>query len=125
MNIEKSWSIYKFTALANKISSQNKTLFFIEKDKIDLIDKIKISSISNIPSLIQTVFSSSSNGIASRLNTAISIDNGVMHMMALANIPMIVLFGPTDPSKFAPKNKYTKILDSKKFTIQRYKFNRC
>ena len=35
-------------------------------------------------------------------------------MMALANIPMIVLFGPTNSEKFAPKNNYTKILDSKK-----------
>ena len=37
-----------------------------------------------------------------------------MHMMALAKIPMIVLFGPTKSEKFAPKNKFTKILDSKK-----------
>ena len=37
-----------------------------------------------------------------------------MHMMALADIPMIVLFGPTNSDKFAPKNNYTKILDSKK-----------
>ena len=51
--------------------------------------------------------------LASRLDTAISIDNGIMHMMALANIPMIVLFGPTNSEKFAPKNKFTKILDSK------------
>ena len=36
-----------------------------------------------------------------------------MHMMALADIPMIVLFGPTNSEKFAPKNNYTKILDSK------------
>ena len=34
-------------------------------------------------------------------------------MMGLANIPMIVLFGPTNSSKFAPKNNFTKILDSK------------
>jgi len=27
---------------------------------------------------------------------------------------MIVLFGPTNSKKFAPKNSYTKILDSKK-----------
>jgi ADP-heptose:LPS heptosyltransferase len=44
----------------------------------------------------------------------VSIDNGVMHMMGLADIPMIVLFGPTNSEKFAPKNNYTKILDSKK-----------
>ena len=52
--------------------------------------------------------------LASRLSSAISIDNGIMHMMALANIPMVVLFGPTSSEKFAPKNKFTKILDSKK-----------
>jgi len=34
-------------------------------------------------------------------------------MMGLANIPMILLFGPTNSKKFAPKNNYTKILDSK------------
>ena len=52
--------------------------------------------------------------LSSRLDQAYSIDNGVMHMMALASIPMIVLFGPTNSEKFAPKNNYTKILDSKK-----------
>ena len=35
-------------------------------------------------------------------------------MMSLANIPMVVLFGPTNSKKFAPKNNYTKIIDSKK-----------
>ena len=52
--------------------------------------------------------------LSSRLDQAVSIDNGVMHMMALADIPMVVLFGPTNSEKFAPKNNYTKILDSKK-----------
>ena len=35
-------------------------------------------------------------------------------MIGLADIPMVVLFGPTNSKKFAPKNNYTKILDSKK-----------
>ena len=51
--------------------------------------------------------------LASKLDLVISIDNGVMHMVGLANIPMIVLFGPTSSKKFAPKNKFVKILDSK------------
>ena len=39
---KKSWSLFKFTALANKITSKNKIpVFFIEKDKIELIEKIK------------------------------------------------------------------------------------
>ena len=51
--------------------------------------------------------------LASRLDLAISIDNGIMHMIGLANIPMIVLFGPTESKKFAPKINSIKILDSK------------
>ena len=51
--------------------------------------------------------------MSTRLEKAISIDNGVMHMIGLANIPMIVLFGPTNSKKFAPKIKNIDILDSK------------
>ncbi len=114
---KKSWSIYKFISLANKVISKNKTpVFFIEKDNIDLIDKIKnsvpaalfpeIKSDLSCPALV--------TALATRLDIAVSIDNGIMHMIGLANIPMIVLFGPTNSEKFAPKNKFIKILDSKK-----------
>ena len=113
---KKSWSIFKFTALANKILSKNKIpVFFIEKNNIELMEKIK----SQVPAAIFPEINSKLaspalvTALASRLDTAISIDNGIMHMMALANIPMIVLFGPTNSEKFAPKNKFTKILDSK------------
>ena len=88
----------------------------MKKKKIDLIEKIK----NQVPSAIFPELNSKLScpalvtALSSRLETAVSIDNGIMHMMALANIPMIVLFGPTNPEKFAPKNKYTKVLDSKK-----------
>ena len=114
---KKSWSIYKFTALANKITSKNKIpVFFIEKNKVDIIEKIK----TQVPTAIFPELNSELacpalvTALSSRLDIAVSIDNGIMHMMALAKIPMIVLFGPTNSEKFAPKNKYTTILDSKK-----------
>ena len=64
----------------------------------------------------QSKFSSPAlvTALTTRLNLSISIDNGIMHMMSLANKPMIVLFGPTNSEKFAPKNKHVKVLDSKK-----------
>ena len=34
-------------------------------------------------------------------------------MASLANVPMVVLFGPTNSKKFAPKIDNLKILDSK------------
>ena len=103
---KKSWSIFKFTALANKVISKNKIpVFFIEKDRLDLIEKIK----SQVPAAIFPELNSKLacpalvTALSSRLNIAVSIDNGIMHMMSLANIPMIVLFGPTNSEKFAPK----------------------
>ena len=114
---KKSWSIYKFISLANKSMIKNKIpVFFIEKNQEHIIDKIK----NQVPTAIFPETASELacpalvTALSSRLDQAVSIDNGVMHMMSLANIPMVVLFGPTSSDKFAPKNEFTKILDSKK-----------
>ena len=113
---KKSWSIYKFISLANKCLIKNKTpVFFIEKNQEQIIEKIKdqvpnalfpeLKSKLSCPALV--------TALAARLDQAITIDNGIMHMIGLADIPMIVLFGPTNSEKFAPKNDFIKILDSK------------
>ncbi len=114
---KKSWSIYKFISLANKCLIKNKIpVFFVEKNQEQIIEKIK----NQVPSAIFPEIKSELScpalvtALASRLDRAVTIDNGVMHMMGLAEIPMIVLFGPTNSEKFAPKNDYIKILDSKK-----------
>ena len=114
---KKSWSIYKFISLANKCLIKNKIpVFFIEKNQEQIIEKIK----NQVPSALFPEIKSELScpalvtALASRLDQAVTIDNGVMHMMGLAEIPMIVLFGPTNSKKFAPKNNYVKILDSKK-----------
>ena len=114
---EKSWSIDKFMDLATKIDEKNQVpVFFINKEETELVNKIK----SKLPNALFPEHHSDIScpalvtALASRLNLAISIDNGVMHMMGLANIPMIVLFGPTDSEKFAPKINSIQILDSKK-----------
>ena len=114
---KKGWSIYKFISLANKCLIKNKIpVFFIEKKHEQIIEKIRnqvpgalfpeLNSKLACPALV--------TALSSRLDQAVTIDNGVMHMMSLAKIPMIVLFGPTSAEKFAPKNNFTTILDSKK-----------
>ena len=114
---EKSWLIDNFINLANKITERNKKpVFFIEKKDIELINKIKEKTPN---SLFPEQYSELScpalvTALAARLELAITIDNGVMHMMGLSNVPMIVLFGPTDSEKFAPRVDNIKILDSKK-----------
>ena len=113
---KKSWSLDKFINIAKKISQKNKKpVFFVEKKETEIIVKIK----KEIDNALFPENSSSLSGpplvsvLSTRLDRAISIDNGIMHMMSLAKIPMIVLFGPTNSKKFAPKIENINILDSK------------
>ena len=113
---KKSWSLKSFINVAKKIKIKGKTpVFFIEKTNIKLINMIK-KEIDNVlfPEL-ETILSGPPlvSALSTRLEKVVSIDNGIMHMVSLANTPMIVLFGPTSSKKFAPKINDLKILDSK------------
>ena len=114
---KKHWPLDKFIDLAKQIKNKGKVpIFFVEKNNNEIINQIKL----NIPNAIFPEHNSELaspalvTALASRLERAISIDNGIMHMLSLANIPMILLFGPTKPEKFAPDQNNINILDSKK-----------
>ena len=114
---KKEWPFKNIIDLCNRLSENNKTpVFLIEKTNIELKNKIKRllpyalfpeheSNLSS-PALVTC--------LGKRLDFAITVDNGVMHMLSLANVPMISLFGPTDSEKFAPKYESSIALDSKK-----------
>jgi len=114
---KKSWPLENFIILAKKIEEMNKiSVFFIEKENSEIINQIK----SKVPNSLFPEHNSDLacpaliTALSSRLEKGISIDNGVMHMMSLAKVPMIVLFGPTNSDKFAPNYDKTEILDSNK-----------
>ena len=112
---KKSWSLDKFKFLAKEFIKRGKIPVFFIEDNEKLIKDISYEipealfperkSHLKCPAIV--------TALASRLDLAVTIDNGIMHMMGLAKIPMIVLFGPTNSKKFATKYKSIKILDSK------------
>ena len=113
---KKAWPIEKFINIAVQLINQNKQpVFFIEKNNKELINKIKDKVENALFPETNSALSGTAlvTALSTRLSKAISIDSGVMHMMGLANIPMIVLFGPTNADKFAPKIDKINILDSK------------
>ena len=113
---KKSWSLNKFINLSKSITNKGyKPVFFLNNNDKDLIDNIKLEINSALFPELETNLSCPAliTAMATRLKKAISIDNGIMHMIGLANIPMIVLFGPTNSKKFAPKIDNIEILDSK------------
>ena len=114
---KKEWPLSNVVSLCNKLKDKNKIpVFFIEKKNNELKNKIN----ELIPNAIFPEHESKLSSptlvtcLGKRLDFAISIDNGIMHMLSLAKIPMIVLFGPTKSEKFAPNYKGLIILDSKK-----------
>lgn len=114
---KKEWPLNNIVNLCNKLKQNNKTpVFFIEKKNKELKNKIQEllpfslfpEHESNLSSPALVVC------LGKRLEFAITIDNGVMHMLSLSKVPMISLFGPTDARKFAPEYRKSIVLDSKK-----------
>ena len=113
---KKQWPLKNIINLCNILNQNNKIpVFFIEKNNNELKNKIlkqvpfslfpEHESNLSCPALVTC--------LGKRLDFAISIDNGVMHMLALSKVPMISLFGPTDSKKFAPDYEKSIVLDSK------------
>ena len=114
---KKEWPLNKIIKLSENLVKSNKIpVFLIEKKYQELKNKIK----STIPSALFPEHQTSLESpvlvtcIGTRLDLAITIDNGTMHMLSLSKVPIISLFGPTNAEKFAPQYKNSKVLDSKK-----------
>jgi len=114
---KKEWPLDKVLELSRELVKNNKIpVFLIEKKYVELKNKIK----NSIPSALFPEHETSLDSpalvtcLGLRLDLAITIDNGIMHMLSLSKVPMISLFGPTDSKKFSPKYKNSKVLDSKK-----------
>ena len=98
------------------LSINKKPVFLIEKKHI----KLKVEIERQLKGVIFPEFNTNINDpcllllLGKKMDYSISIDNGVMHILSLTNVPMIAIFGPTSPDKFAPKIDNIKILSSQK-----------
>ena len=114
---KKEWPLNNIVNLCNKLKQSNKIpVFFIEKKNKELKKKIhELIPYSLFPEHESNLSSPALvTRLGKRLDFAITIDNGVMHMLSLSKVPMISLFGPTDAEKFAPEYEKSIVLDSKK-----------
>ena len=114
---KKEWPLDKVIKLSEELVRNNKIpVFLIEKKYQELKNKIK----NSIPTALFPEHETSFNSpalvtcLGTRLDLAITIENGIMHMLSLSKVPIISLFGPTNAEKFAPKHKDSKVLDRKK-----------
>ena len=114
---KKEWPLNNIVKVCQNLIKRNLIpVFLIDKKYINLKNDIK----NFVPPALFPEHETNLNSpalvtcLGKRLKFAITIDNGIMHMLSLAKIPMISLFGPTDSEKFAPDYNNSIILDSKK-----------
>lgn len=99
----KCWPLENFIALAMRQSKAGRVpVIFLGPDERHWEDEVRDA----LPGAVLPLEHGSSPlltiALGRRLNVAIANDSGAGHMLAAAETPLISLFGPTRPDKFAP-----------------------
>jgi ADP-heptose:LPS heptosyltransferase len=70
-----------------------------------MIDKLNVSY-----ELIENKSIRQVASILSHLNLVIANDTGIMHVAGAVGVPVLSLFGPTDPEQWTPKGKLNRYI---------------
>jgi len=116
------WPLERYLELAAELSARGDTPVFLlgpqETDWIDLVrqgapgalipeHETRSAAFLGVPTF--TV------ALATRMSAAVANDSGTGHMLAAADVPLLSLFGPTAPEKFAPRVSRARILRGQDF----------
>jgi ADP-heptose:LPS heptosyltransferase len=112
----KCWPLESYIALAMRQTSAERTPVILlgpderdwEKDVRDAVPAAILPLREADPPLLTIA-------LGRRLAVAVANDSGTGHMLAAADIPLISLFGPTSPDKFAPLTARLSIIRAQDF----------
>lgn len=99
--VNKNWPVDYFSEINNFLNEAGVTPIYIgsnaDKEYIETIagDKVNAAGIFSLRELPT---------IAKEAAFAISVCTGPMHIISTAEVPTIVLYGPSDPLRWAPQN---------------------
>lgn len=100
----KRWPLINFTKLANKLTKSGvKIICLGGKEDLPVISTLYIENLSII-NLAGQLSIAQSIAIMSKADCIVTPDSGPLHMASAAKAPIVALFGPTPPHRFAPKS---------------------
>ncbi len=118
----KCWPLENFITLARRQQSSGRIPVFIlgpgEADMVaslrDAVPEARFPTVASdgsppAPSIPFTI------ALGQRLAAAVANDSGAGHILAAAEAPLVSLFGPTPPAKFAPAAKRFEIVNAASF----------
>jgi heptosyltransferase II len=97
------WPVEKFAALGHALKSSRGAELFVTEGPMDREVARLLDSALNEP--VEHIVNKGIRDVASILSCmdlVVSNDTGVMHVAAAAGVPVVSLFGPTDPHQWAP-----------------------
>jgi ADP-heptose:LPS heptosyltransferase len=120
---QKCWPLEHFVALARAQHAKGRVpVFVLGPDETDWASRLSADApealipssdpASGRPGSRDPAFTIA---LAGRLAVAVANDSGVGHMIAAADVPMVSLFGPTRPEKFAPAAKRLTVIDARDY----------
>ncbi len=105
----KRWPLERFVAVAeHQVQHRRRPVFLIGPDEAEMAPAVRAA----LPEAALPLQAAAAAGLtvtpmltialAERLAAAVANDAGTGHMLAAADCPLVSLFGPTSPAKFAP-----------------------
>jgi ADP-heptose:LPS heptosyltransferase len=99
----KCWPLDRFLALADEATAQGfRPVFFLGPAERQWEEQIRIRLPDALLPLTDADQPPLTIALAGRLAAAVANDSGTGHMLAAGGVPLLALFGPTAPDKFAP-----------------------
>jgi ADP-heptose:LPS heptosyltransferase len=109
----KNWPLRQFSEMARGLSHRIPTTFFLiggPADRDAAREWTRLASgIRTVPccgdmTLVET------GSLMQEMDLAITVDSGPMHMAAALGVPVLALFGPTDPARTGPYGPNHRVL---------------
>jgi ADP-heptose:LPS heptosyltransferase len=97
------WPVEKFAALGNVLRNSRGVDLFVTEGPMDHeVSQALVSTLNDRAELIAGKGIREVASILSTMHLVVSNDTGVMHVAAAVGVPVVSLFGPTDPYQWAP-----------------------
>jgi ADP-heptose:LPS heptosyltransferase len=114
----KCWPLERFIVLARELRTQGKVpVFILGPAEAEWVERVRLA----VPSAKLPLQDAQSFdplltlALAGRLAVAVANDSGGGHLLAAGGVPLVSLFGPSSPAKFAPLAKRLMIITAQEF----------
>jgi len=108
----KAWPVERFAELAGRLAETYGCRILLGGDarERDLAETIRTNARAAVVSLAGRLTLLQYAAVLKRCTLFVGNDNGPMHMAAALGVPLVALFGPSNPAEWGPRGARTEVL---------------